>query len=429
MRQLYFVFALFFLSINQAYASIRFVCERPEQSGLLNQVEALIQQLSVAEFIEVSATEGDLQLNLMSPWHSVPTYRLHEQNALKIGYEWVGLPLGTGEPADVDTDAHAQQVYQQVATVSKREIFLALAHPGRVLVFNACEVTPVLYELGVRQSIVAWSESMRLGWPDGRSAKWNAQYWNKGTPHEKASILPSFRDAFQRPDKYSLGCYTSAKLLVAQGVLDYFSRVLSDSEQTQAVVDRLYADGDPLVNIEPPVLWAWESDFNKEDKATVAGKLLTIEPNADPGSLVPGDWLYFINPHSPSNRKVGYEGSNAIYTGLNRFASFYDPEGPRYSLYEKANDVYQWRHGVFNRPDDLDKEEALEEYQLKALLKTPREGGLLLPIRVVPLNFYNKQQPFELSPYMTQTLYELITTSSEPSGLSTVSFEDKDERG
>ncbi|WP_337235378.1 hypothetical protein, partial [Salmonella enterica] len=79
----------------------------------------------------------------------------------------------------------------------------------------------------------------------------------------------------------------------------------------------------------PPVLWAWESDFDLNAAGT-NGKLVTIQTGIDKNSVVPGDWLYFINPHSPSNKKTGYEGSNAIYAGMNRFASYYDPTGARY---------------------------------------------------------------------------------------------------
>uniref|UniRef100_UPI00178C2B41 hypothetical protein n=1 Tax=Streptococcus agalactiae TaxID=1311 RepID=UPI00178C2B41 len=79
------------------------------------------------------------------------------------------------------------------------------------------------------------------------------------------------------------------------------------AEALQEVKSRLYRDNDPLIDVEPPVVWAWESDFDMAEKQT-AGKLMNIELNASADSVVPGDWIYFINPEEISNKKIGYEG-------------------------------------------------------------------------------------------------------------------------
>lgn len=394
-------FGLLLVSASPAMAAIQFVCPSVGQDRLRTDIRALSESLDVVGLVDVLGTQRHVELTLGVPWSSVPTYEFHLHAGLNIATETVMLPL-----KDSESDESGEMV--SVATVSRREILLALAHPARKLVFEACDVSPLLHELGVRQSIVAWSENMDLGWPDGGPAKWNTKFWSKGTPVDKNQLHQALRDPFVNPNLYSVGCYTAAKLLVAQGVMDYVRRVAGDPRLEQVVFERLYRDDDPLVNIEPPVLWAWEDDFNPQASKGVDGKLLRIDTNINEHSIVPGDWLYFINTHSPSKLKVGYEGSNAIYTGMNRFASYYNKTRPRDTTLEKVNDVYQWRHGVFDRPADLDKEKPLSEEELKKLLRAPREGGLLFPLRVVPHHFEDLSNPFGQGLQATEKILDLI---------------------
>ncbi len=58
-----------------------------------------------------------------------------------------------------------------------------------------------------------------------------------------------------------------------------------------------------------------------------------------------------------------------------------------YTYAQKLHEVYQWRHGVFNRVRDADKVQPLAASDLLQLGSTPVEGGLQLDIRVAPKHF------------------------------------------
>ena len=81
----------------------------------------------------------------------------------------------------------------------------------------------------MRQNIVAWSEHLNWTWPDGGAAVWNPQYWNRGTPLVHVKLHAAFGDAFNHQSQYAIGCYTAAKIVMVQGVLDYYRRIKKTS--------------------------------------------------------------------------------------------------------------------------------------------------------------------------------------------------------
>ena len=104
-------------------------------------------------------------------------------------------------------------------------------------------------------------------------------------------------------------------------------------------------------------------------------------------NFVPGDWIYFINSDPATNTDVGYEGSNAIYLGFGKFDDFYNDHHHGYTFKEKINEVYQWRHGVFNHIRDANKIRPLSHADFERLSQTPEHGGLLLDLRLTPYLF------------------------------------------
>ena len=100
-------------------------------------------------------------------------------------------------------------------------------HQGRETVFagNACRIDALKEHVQIRQMIVAWSEHLHWSFPDGSPAQWNERYWDQGNLKPGVSLDEALRDFFIQPDKCSVGCYTATKIVMIQGILDYFRRV------------------------------------------------------------------------------------------------------------------------------------------------------------------------------------------------------------
>jgi hypothetical protein len=363
--------------ISNAQAEIQFLC--PAQLGQLQpDVTAYLRALRIPAELAVQTIDthkGSLTLALATPSDDTLTLDFAERPEFALVPELVYLPGYQG-------------AVREVATVSRKEIVLALLQHGRMttLTGTACTIEAWVQMVGVRQNTVAWGEDINWVWPDGGYAHWNPNYWSRGTPKRGIPLHNVILDAFVQQKKYSIGCYTAIKLLVVQGVLDYHHRVKADPVRARRVESALLADGEPLVNVEPSEMWDFEKDYTSTDEDH-QGKLTTLELGVAPGNFVPGDWAYFLNTDEISHEKIGYEGSNAIYLGGNRFDDFYNDHGHSYTYEEKLNEVYQWRHGVFSRSRDAAKIEQLTFEQRKGLSRSPADGGLQLDIRVSPRLF------------------------------------------
>lgn len=281
-----------------------------------------------------------------------------------------------------------------VRTVSKKEILLALLQRGRLTEFkdDACDIDALREHIGIRQNTVAWAESLEWRWPNGGRAKWNAKYWHRGTPDPRHSLRTAVNDLFAHPAKYSIGCYTAAKIVMIQGVLDYYYRVRKSPARLQVVESRLSYGREPLVDIEPGKMWHFEAGFDPKETDR-PGKLLKIQYGAAARNFVPGDWVYFVNNDPVSSRKTGYEGSNAIYLGRNKFVDFYNDNHHAYTYQEKLDEVYQWRNGVFSRRRDAARIRPLSPQDLERLAKPPVAGGILSDLRVFHYFFGHEELP------------------------------------
>jgi hypothetical protein len=180
-----------------------------------------------------------------------------------------------------------------------------------------------------------------------------------------------------------MGCYTATKLAIVKGVLDYYDRVRASPVSARLVHERLLADHDPLSDVEPGTVWSFEPEFNPKD-ASRPGKLLAIARDVSPKNFVPGDWVYFLNTDPVSRQKSGYEGSNAIYLGRDRFDDYYGENNHAFTYAEKLDEVFQWRNGVFSRIQDSVKRKPLDTQDLERLSSSPKAGGLVEEWRLVP---------------------------------------------
>jgi hypothetical protein len=363
--------------IGNAQAELQFLC--PTQLAQLQpEVTAYLRALRIpAEHVQatLNPVSGRLTLALSTPADDSRTLDFASRPEFALAPEAVFLPSGRREE-------------REVSTVSRKEIMLALLQHGRVTTLSGadCRIETLVDLVGLRQNIVAWAENLNWVWPDGDYAQWNPRYWTQGTPNQGVPLRQAIMDAFLQQEKYSIGCYTAIKLLLVQGVLDYYHRVRADPVRARRVEAALLTDGEPLVDVEPGQMWHFEKDYRPADGARL-GKLMLLEPGVASGHFVPGDWAYFLNTDPITYEKTGYEGSNAIYLGGNRFDDFYNDHDHSYTYEEKLNEVYQWRHEVFSRSRDADKVRPLTPEQLSGLSRTPANGGLQLDYRVSPRLF------------------------------------------
>ena len=360
-----------------ANAVVVFQCP-PQQAALERALPAYLRELKIASSLVTQASDsalGTLSLALAGSRSDVQTLDFSTRAEFAITTERVRLPLGGGK-------------YRELHTVSKKEIVLAMLQHGRTVVFkeDACSLDALINHVGVRQNIVAWAENLNWKWPDGGPAKWNNRYWRKGTPKPGVPAHVAVMDAFLHQDKYAIGCYTAAKLVIVQGTLDYYRRVKPDAARVKRIELLLLADGEPLVDVEPSAMWSFEKDFDARETAR-PGKLLNLHTNVAKGNFVPGDWSYLLNTDANSAGKTGYEGSNAIYLGSNRFDDFYNDHNHSYTYEQKLEEVFQWRHGVFNSVRDIAKREVLSPHRVTLLGENIATGGLLIETRLIPSHF------------------------------------------
>jgi hypothetical protein len=363
---------------------IRFSC-RPEQlKNIEADFDAYLNALNIDASLVIKKTDqanGIVLYTLNTPNDDTNTLDLHSRAALQIKDEIVFLPELSGKD-------------RKVSVVSKKEILLALLQHGRLTEFKgaACDVHVLKDHIGIRQNIAAWSEKLYWVFPNGRRAKWHKKYWTRGTPTPGFPLHQAVADVFLNQDKYSIGCYAAAKLLIMQGILDYYVRIEQNPLQLSRLEIRLNEDNEALENIEPGRMWSFEDDFNQQEMSR-PGKLVRIKYGVAAKNFIPGDWIYILNTDPVSHKKIGYEGSNPIYLGRNKFADYYNDNKHAYSYEQKIDEVYQWRNGVFSRSRDFAKIERLLPQDMERLSKTPANGGLMNDLRVFPYHFGHEELP------------------------------------
>jgi hypothetical protein len=327
-------------------------------------------------FLVRDASRDDvLRYTLAPAFADGDTLTLMDRPELGLKEALIELPTATGKP-------------RTVITVSKPEIVYAMLQTGRATTFTgaACDVQALEDQVGVRQNTVAWAETLSWNWPEGTAATWNKKYWKRGNPVKGFPLYEAVNDAFINQAKYGIGCYTATKLVVIQGVLDYYQRIKNDPVTLALVQANLLQDSDPLTNIEPGSMWSFEAGITSEDLVR-NGKLRTLQHGVTRKNFIPGDWTYFLNTDPVSYEKTGYEGSNAIYLGRDKFDDYYNDHHHAYTYKEKLHEVYQWRNKVFSAHRDVAKVTPLSAGDLARLSQTPEQGGLLLELRAVPLQY------------------------------------------
>ncbi|MBA5690583.1 hypothetical protein [Rugamonas apoptosis] len=368
---------------NPDAEGIQFHCPEAQLRQLETGMRHYLHTLGIAPSLVATVhdeRQKTLTYTLTTPLDDFNTLDFVARPALNLNEVRVSLPL-------------KQNTTRAIPTVSQKEIVLALMQHGRLTVFagSACHLAALTDHVGIRQNTVAWAEKLEFGWPDGGPARWNAKYWRNGTPRRGVPLHTAMADMFRNQSAYEVGCYTATKMVMIQGVLDYFSRVRPDRAKLKLIEARLLTDGEPLVDVEPGRVWNFESDFDAKELER-PGKLLSAQFGVMPRNFVPGDWAYIVNPDRSSASKIGYEGSNAIYLGRNKFEDFYNDNEHAYSYLQKLDEVYQWRNQVFSRRHDGDKIQPLTAQQIDRLGQPPQDGGIVLDWRVAH-QFFGASSP------------------------------------
>lgn len=371
------LFSLLASSITAQAASpadgITFLCTSPVKGKNSHSITTYLASKGIpSSWLTISSISQRLNIKIKPSMQSGSTLGISADKRFGVSSDFVLL---------IDPERAAKQV----PTVSQKEVLLALLHNGRSTTYKGkdCGLEELKDDVGVRQITVAWAQNVAFRWPDGTPAEWESQYWEEGTPKAGVNLYDALTDALINSSSYAVGCYTAAKIILAASQLDYYQRIKHNSKQAQSVYDALMADNDPLINIEPGQAWYFEQDYPKEND-TIVGKILNMKRGVAPRNFVPGDWLYMLNPDPESYAKTGYEGSNAIYLGMNNFSDYYNDHEHSYRLEQKMHEVYQWRHGVFSRTRDAKKVVSIPSEKMEILANTPSNGGLILGHRLVP---------------------------------------------
>jgi hypothetical protein len=371
--------------LKQQDAGIRFNCgsDRSALSAVQARMRDYLEQSGIPQaWVLARIHGGGAVFTLNTPPDDTATLDFVRRRGMDLEDAVIHLPAeAAGKP-------------RAVHTVSRKEIVLALLQHGRMTELP-CRFDALEEQVGVRQNIVAWAETLDWQWPNGGPARWNRKYWRYGTPSPRHPLHEAVNDAFLHPRRYGIGCYTATKLVVLQGVLDYYARVSPDPEKLQRIEARMAADGEPLVGLEPGAMWYFEDDYSAADARP--GKLVRLQQKVAADNFVPGDWVYLRNTDAKSHAKTGYEGSNAIYLGRGRFDDYYGEHGHSFSFREKLDEVYQWRHGVFSRSRDAANIHPLDDRRFLELTETPDAGGLLEGYRGVVATLDTAADAVEIS--------------------------------
>lgn len=365
-------------------AGLRFACSTPaEQDALHASLSRYLTRFQIEpSWVVAEPAPSGIDYHLNDELATVSPVNFIRHAPFKLTEDVVALPTRPGKESEANV--------RHVVTASKKEIILALLHPGRTTDMP-CDVDALREHVDLRQNVVAWTERLTWTFPDGTAASWNKRYWKEGTPRNKQDTVAAVADAFLRQEAYSIGCYTASKLVYVQAALDYYARLNPQEQKLSSVLNCLWSDKDPLVGVEPEAMWFFEADFNPKKKDR-PGKLTYLLQDVAPENFVPGDWVYMLNPDPVSYAKAGYEGSNAIYLGRGKFDDYYNDHNHSYTYTEKLDEVYQWRNGVYSRARDSGKIVPLTHEEILALGKSPENGGLVLSYRAVPYVF-SKEDP------------------------------------
>ena len=127
---------------------------------------------------------------------------------------------------------------------------------------------------------------------------------------------------------YSFSCYRATEYVILLGIAQELARC------NPALFERLQT------------LWHQRAIMSEEFHAVFLREYGATDAPLPPLYYVPGDRVWFRNPHEASADATGFEGSWVMYLGGGLFTNFWKHH-KTYTLAEKCVDIYHWRNGLY----------------------------------------------------------------------------------
>jgi len=145
---------------------------------------------------------------------------------------------------------------------------------------------------------------------------------------------------------YSFSCYRATEYVMLLGIAQELAR--SNPE----LFERLQT------------LWRRRAIMSEEFHTVFLREQGSMDAPLPPLYYVPGDRVWFRNPHEPSADATGFEGSWVMYLGGGLFTNFWKHQQP-YTLTTKCVEIYHWRHGLYL---DDKGESRIDEERIKPMI-------------------------------------------------------------
>ena len=160
-------------------SGIKFSCSEKELTKINRDMRTYFRELGISTKLvsQVMPDKASLIYTLNTAPLDTNTLDFRLRKEYRIKDDILRLPIKSGGS-------------RAVKTVSKKEILLTLLQHGRLTSLNgaACTIDALRDHVAIRQNIVAWTDNLAWGWPDGERAFWNTTYWDSGTPLNKVSL-------------------------------------------------------------------------------------------------------------------------------------------------------------------------------------------------------------------------------------------------
>ena len=136
----------------------------------------------------------------------------------------------------------------------------------------------------------------------------------------------------------------------------------------------------PAMHAQLEARWSRRAMMSEEFQSVFLREYGSIRDPIPLKYYVPGERIWFRNPHEPSSDVMGYEGSWLYYLGAGLFNNFWKRKTP-YTLVTKCLEIYHWRHGVgHDCTGKLIMDESVVEQRVSQSLLDPSEVRRIMTI-------------------------------------------------
>jgi len=161
---------------------------------------------------------------------------------------------------------------------------------------------------------------------------------------------------------YSFSCYRATEYVTLLGIAQELAR--SNPE----LFERLQT------------VWRQRAIMSEEFHTVFLREQGSMDAPVPPLYYVPGDRVWFRNPHEGSADATGFEGSWVMYLGGGLFTNFWK-QHQHYTLTRKCVEIYHWRHGLYrDEQGEARIDEAHIEPMIEATLADPAEVARIMAL-------------------------------------------------